>query len=266
MKAAINQYFSILRLADEPFVDLKQNDRGLRWTLILFLIIGLIASSGKWLNLNYELQRATYAEQIESLTEQSADLGMQIEQIGSDLTGVMAWLFADSLAQVATFFSRDLVEFGTNLVPMVIDLEPPIGVRSSRVLALAGDWFSTPFALLANSLLFIFTTLVVAKAWEGNGTLREHLSLMLLMIAPAFLLFFSYVTPQSSVLVFAVRPLSRLLTLVYMVWAVLIGLKALTVVHDFSWRTAIRVMATAVLVLYVIVPIVTVLVLAYLIA
>ena len=195
MKTAINQYFAILRLDEALFLDLKQRPNGLRWVLGLVLIVGLIAGSAKWLNLNYQLERATTAEQVELLTEQSGEIGAQIEQVGNDLTGVMAWLFADPLADVATFFGRDLVEVGTNLETRLVEVEPPIGVQSSRVVALVGDWLSTPFTLLASILIFVLATLVVAKMYDGHGTLRQHLSLMLLMVAPAVLLFFSYLSP-----------------------------------------------------------------------
>ena len=75
MKTALNQYFSILRLADEPFVNLMQDRDRVRWALALFLVMGLVAGSGKWLSLGYEIQRSTSAERIERLTERSADLG-----------------------------------------------------------------------------------------------------------------------------------------------------------------------------------------------
>ncbi|MEM7117070.1 MAG: hypothetical protein AAF614_31850 [Chloroflexota bacterium] len=265
MKAALTHYLAILHLADEPFAQIKQDPFGLRRALMLFLIVGLVASSAKWFNLNQELQQPTYAEQLETFTMQSANLGTQVEQLGNDLTGIMAWLFATPLETVATFLGRDVVEFGTRLGETAVQLEPPIGVRPSRVVALAGDWLGTPFSLLASWLLFAFVSLFVAKIAQGKAMLTQHLSLMALMIAPAFLLFFSYITPQSILISWALRPLSRLMTLIFILWSSLIGLKALIAAHDFSWQQAIGVLAVAALLLYIVLPVTLVLALAYLI-
>jgi hypothetical protein len=145
---------------------------------------------------------------------------------------------------------------------------PPLGVRLSRVIHALGDWLSTPFEIMARWAFFGFLLLIVAKLLGGTGTLRQHLTGLLLVGAPLFLLFFNYVPnvapamPVSFNLAFDL--FGRVLTIVAVAWAALILLKSMAVTHEFGmWRSLGAVALTWALI-YVIFPLVSFFTLGYL--
>lgn len=138
-------------------------------------------------------------------------------------------------------------------------LEPPLGVGFSRFLNLAGQWLSTPFALLAAYLPVALVALLMAKLLGGKATLKQHLVMMSLAIAPAVLLLLTYWVgnpPTGLTLITAtvVRFLSRFLVLVTIVWSLAILLKALAHAHEFSMWRAAGTLALTYVVLYVLLP------------
>ena len=130
MKTSISTYSAILKLEDTPFISLKQSTDRLRWALGLFLIVGLIAGSGKLFGINKQLRRLTYAEQIQVLTLQVESTGQQIERFGQGLTGFAAWLLAEPAQTVGQFLTNEGVEFGENLEESAVRFRTSSGSTS----------------------------------------------------------------------------------------------------------------------------------------
>ena len=87
---------------------------------------------------------------------------------------------------------------------------------------------------------------------------------MALMVAPAAFLFFAYASAQPLLLAWAFHPLRRLINLLVLLWAALIGLKALTVAHHMSWKQALQTMIGSAIFIYIFAPILLTIVIGYL--
>lgn len=144
---------------------------------------------------------------------------------------------------------------------------PPLGVRFSRFMHMFGEWLATPFVLLANWALFVLMLLVAAKLLGGSGTIRQHLTGMLVAAAPLVLLFLTYVPTVTPMLPLsfnlAFDYVGRILALVGIGWAALILLKSMSVTHNFTiWRAA----GAAVLawsMIYIVIPVFSFLAVGY---
>jgi hypothetical protein len=146
--------------------------------------------------------------------------------------------------------------------------QPPLGTRLSRFLHMVGQWLATPLDILARWAFFGFLLLIVAKTLGGTGTLRQHLTGLLLVGAPLFLLFFNFVPnvtpalPLSFNLAFDL--FGRVLTILAVIWAGLILLKSMSVTHEFSmWRSLGSIALTWALI-YVIFPLISAFAFGYL--
>ncbi|MCB0085214.1 MAG: YIP1 family protein, partial [Caldilineaceae bacterium] len=144
---------------------------------------------------------------------------------------------------------------------------PPLGVRFSRFIRMFGEWLATPFVLLARWAYFTLMLLVAAKMLGGSGTIRQHLTGVLVAAAPLVLLFLTYVptvTPMlSQSFDLAFDYVGRLLALVGLGWAVLILLKSMSVAHDFTLARAAGAVALTWSLIYVVTPVLSFLAMGY---
>jgi hypothetical protein len=262
MQTAWRKYNAILRLETEPFLAIKQAQDGLWWALKLFFVISLILGLGKWVALGEALGQATLAEQVQTLASQVERTGTQVEQAGANMTGLSEQLLGELIRGIGSFLTGDVTEFLTGLETQVIALEPPLGVRPSRIVKLFGDWLSTPFQLMANWLPFTLLVLVIAKLWGGQGTLREHLSLAALAVAPQLLAVLTYV-PPTSVMGIALGIFGQTLSLVAVIWSLAILLKAVAIAHEIELKKSALILIGAFVVLYIALPIALIMVPSY---
>ena len=260
MKTAWRKYNAILRLDTEPFLAIKQAQDGLWWALKLFFVIGLIVGLGKWADLG--LGRPTLAERVETVAGHVERAGTQIEQAGANMSGLSEQFLGGPIRGIGSFLTRDVTEFLTGLETGVIALEPPLGVRPSRIVKLFGDWLGTPFQLMANWLPYTLLVMVIAKLWGGRGTLRQHLSLTALAVAPQVLGVLTFV-PPTSVMGIALGIFGRTLSLVAAIWSLAILLKAVTIAHEIDVKKSALTLIGAFAVLYIALPIALFMVVRY---
>ncbi len=260
MQTAWRKYNAILRLETEPFLAIKQAQDGLWWALKLFFVIGLIVGLGKWADLG--LGRPTLAERVQTLSNGLGQAGTEIEQAGANMSGLSEQFLGGPIRGIGSFLTGDATEFLTGLETRVIALEPPLGVRPSRIVKLFGDWLGTPFQLMANWLPFTLLVMVIAKLWGGRGTLRQHLSLAALAVAPQVLALLTFV-PTSSVMGIALGIFGQALSLVATIWSLAILLKAVTIAHEIELKKSALTLIAAFVVVYIALPIAQIMVISY---
>ena len=138
---------------------------------------------------------------------------------------------------------------------------PPLGIRFSRFAYMFGEWLATPLALLARWVFFALLLLVVAKVLGGTGDLSQHVIAMLLVSAPFFLFFFTYVPDVTPALPFtfnlAFDYFGRALAVVGMAWSFLVLLKSVSVTHEFGMWRSLGVITLTWVTLYVLLPVVS---------
>jgi hypothetical protein len=146
-------------------------------------------------------------------------------------------------------------------------LEPPLGVRFSRLIHFLGRWLSTPFAVAVAYLPLALVAMIAARILGGRATLKQHLVAMALAVAPAVLLFLTYAgnlspgIPVTSAL--GIQLVGRVLGLIAIAWIVVILVKSLAVAHDFSYWRAIASLALAYVLMYAVAPLVALFSLGY---
>ena len=250
MQTAWHKYNAILRLETEPFLAIKQAQDGLWWALKLFFVIGLIVGLGKWATIG----QATLAEQVQTRASQVEEIGTQIEQAGANMSGLSEQLLGVPIRGIGSFLTGDVTEFLTGIENMVFSLEPPLGARPSRIVKLFGDWLGTPFQLMANWLPYTLLVMVIAKLWGGKGTLRQHLSLTALAVAPQLLAVLTFV-PPTSVMGIALGIFGQTLSLVAVIWSLGILLKAVAIAHEIELKKSALILVGTFVVLYIALPI-----------
>ncbi len=142
--------------------------------------------------------------------------------------------------------------FFTTLRTEAVNAQPVLGVRFSRAIRVAGDWLSTPLGLASNWLIIGLVLLLVARSLGGRGSVREHLTAMLLATAPAFLMVGLFipaiVTGPDLPMALAVHLFARLLALIGVIWAFILLVRTIATAHEFSnWRALGAMGLTAVL-------------------
>jgi len=137
-----------------------------------------------------------------------------------------------------------------------VNAQPILGVRPSRVIRLGGEWLSTPLEFAANWLLIALALLLAARSLHGKGSVREHLTAMLLATAPAILMVGLYVPPVAATagipIALALHLFTRLLALIGVIWGLILLVRTLATAHEFSnWRAIGAMALTAILVVVV---------------
>lgn len=244
MRSILNTYSGILQLRTETFVAIKQSKDGYWFALKLFTVVCLIAALGQWMGLETVLRQPILPEQF----QQIADLFEDIEQ---NLPDGMPQEMSEGLST----FAQEAVDFVTYVEERTASLAPPLGARPSRVINMFGEWLETPFALMANFLGFSLIVLLVVKLMGGKGSLPQHLSLTMLAIAPYVLGIVNYLPSNSIIMNFALGIFGRTLILLAGIWAIAILLKALSVAHDIELKSAVMALASAFVLVYLLVPV-----------
>jgi hypothetical protein len=216
------------------------------------------------------LQRAGLdAEQIQQVQTVRTQTSTVLTQISS-LIGLAAQApeaLRTLIAQVEAT-PAELRQLAADVRAEAVAAEPPLGTRPSRIVRLGGEWLSTPLRLANDWLLFALVLLVVVKLLGGRAPLPKHLGAMALAAAPLVLAVGLYLPNLDSTLSIAmsgaVHYYTRILAAIGLLWAALLLLRCLSVVHEISlWRAAGAVALTW-LTLYVLLPLAALLISGYL--
>jgi hypothetical protein len=239
MLAMWSAYWRILALSAEPMEVVKRASDGLWFSLRLFLLVALIAGLAGLSVIPEAVAPATLAERIDSLAR-------RIEESSPMAPKIFQGLLEEIIAAI------------DRVAAAVRSFEPPLGVRPSRIARLVGAWLERPLHLLASWFGLALATWLVARFMGGSGCAREHISLVLLAVAPlAFsvvLDLLSNVVTLDWVLVYAVWAVR----LALWIWSAAILARALTIAHRFPLDRAIAVLIVSALVFLLIIPALTV--------
>lgn len=241
MSSLWQNYWKILKLEPEPFDLAKQAGDGLWFALKLFAVVALIAGLGKLVALGQVLERPT-------LAQRAGNVAQGIEQRAN---GIRLPFFAAQVREVAQVFRS--VESALETI------QPPLGTGISRTLRLIGNWLATPFELLASWLGFIIIIWLFARFMGGQASITQHVSLLLLAVAPQVLTIINYMPLSTSVANAPAGILGRILSLAALTWSLVIVIKGLSVAHDVDHREAVKILAVFGVVMFVVLPIVGVL-------
>ena len=147
-------------------------------------------------------------------------------------------------------------------------LSPPMGTQPSRVFRQFGRWISTPFVVMSNYILMALVSMIATKLLGSKATLRQHLTAVLLASAPLVLLLPSLIPDTSPVTTIAtataIALVGRLLALIGLIWAGIILIKGIAVTHEFSWERATGSLVLTWLLVYVLLPLLSIFALSYL--
>ena len=241
MSSLWQNYWKILKLDREPFDLAKQASDGIWFALKLFVIVGLIAGLGKLAGLRQVLERPT-------LAERAGNVALAIEDSATNI----------QLPRLAAL-AGDVGEMFRSIESMLKTLQPPLGVGPSRTLRLVGDWLATPFEMLSSWLGFIIIIWLIARFMGGQASITQHVSLLLLAAAPQVLTIVNYIPLSPGVVNAPAGILGRILSLVALIWSVVIVVTGLAVAHDVEQRKAVKMLAVFVLLVFVVLPILSVL-------
>lgn len=165
MPSLWSAYPRILTLSPAPFEAVKDAKNGLWFSLRLFLLAALVANLAGLAAIPAELAPPTLAERVEGLAR-------RIEET----IPIFPWFLAGPLEELVAGIDR--------VAGQIQSFQPPLGARPSRLLRLVGAWLERPLDLLASWLGLALATWVVARFMGGKGSIRAHLSLVLLAAAP----------------------------------------------------------------------------------
>ena len=192
-----------------------------------------------------------------------AQLSATPEQVNGWITSLSttpAWV-GNLLAAISATPDR-LNNLAAQIRAELLQMEPPLGERPSRILRLGGQWVAAPLHYAADWLLFVLVLLVVAKSVGGKATLPQHLGAVALSAAPAIFFLFTYAPDMSSVLsvpmTAAIHYTGRILALIGVTWCGVLLLKTISVAHGIGmWKSAGVVVLTW-LTIYVLLPLATI--------
>jgi hypothetical protein len=218
-------FWRIITLRTPAYDAVKSDGLGFGTALRLFLAVGLFAALGQLLALQSVAQQKSIYEEM---TSAAASLQARAEgrflpqSIATPLSAAAQWL--GELAQV--------LKAG----------QPPLGKTLSQSLIIIGGWLASPFSALAVWLPAAVLLFICAKLLRGSGSMREHLSLVLLAFAPQVL----RIVGQFS-LVPALKSVAGVLAVVAFFWSLAILILALMRAHGFSAGRSVGTLALAIL-------------------
>jgi len=241
MPSLWQNYWKILKLDPEPFDLAKQAGDGMWFALKLFVIIGLIAGLGKLAGLGQVLERPT-------LAQRAGNVAVTIEEAAPEMR--LPWLAPrmDNIAEI--FYSIE---------SKLEALQPPLGVGPSRTISLLGNWLATPFEMLSGWLGFIVVIWLFARLMGGQAPLARHVSLLLLAAAPQVLTIIDYMPLSPGIVNAPAGILGRLFSLIALIWSLVIVVNGLAIAHDVERREALKIMAVFVVVIFVVLPVLSLL-------
>ena len=231
MSQFFSDYWKILKLDGQSMKRIGDDKSGLGISLKLFFLVAAIITLGGL---------------VSSLSSGPGGFGSRLDNLDAKLNQILGRRLPPSLENAITQLSDRVNEATAKLD----QFQPPLGKNASYIIRSIGNWLSELFLLLSRWMIACMAIFLVAKLFKGGGDLREHVSVLLLGIAPCILLVFS----SFSFVHFSLAAVGTLLSLAAVVWSVLIIIKGLRLVHDFSTGKAVLVLLTSFLVFVVLLP------------
>jgi hypothetical protein len=245
MQINLREYSNILQLDTETLLRFKYAPDGLVRALQMFFIVTLVAGLGIWLGLPVQLDRPVLYEVLSESPEKIAKPIGELATAAGEVTNELL-MKAETEAEAVS---------------------PPLGPRVSRVIRLFGQWLSVPFVIMSDWFFMVLVAMLVAKMLGGRATLGQHLTVVFLASAPLVLLLPAYIPDLSPVIpitfALGISIFSRLIAIVGFGWALLILIKGLELVHEFSWWRAIGILVLSWLTVYVLLPLILILIGGY---
>jgi len=209
-------FWKILTLDSGTYDGIKNDPRGLFTALKMFIVVGLILAIGQLTAISgIRQEKSVY----QGLDEAAAALETTVS--GSFIPTLISEpveAFAQSLTELA-----NVLESG----------QPPLGKQASQVIIVIGEWLASPFNQLAAWMAAAGFIFICAKLLGGQGSLREHMGLVLLAFAPQVLMIvgsFSFVP--------ALQPVAGVFVVAAYLWSLAILVVALRQAHMFSLARA----------------------------
>jgi hypothetical protein len=216
-------FWKILTLDPGTYSGIKNDPQGFATTLKVFAVVGLILAIGQLTALSGIFQQRTAYQEMQDAAarlQAAADGRFIPARVSEPLNA-----FAQTLSEVA-----GVLEAG----------QPPLGKPVSEAIMILGQWLGSPFALLAGWLVAGAFVFICAKILGGQGSLREHMALVLLAFAPQVL------TIVGSFSLFpSLESLAGILFAVACLWSLVILVVGLRNAHAFSTGRAVGTLVLA---------------------
>jgi hypothetical protein len=231
MTSILTDYWKILTLANEPYARVKESDIGFSFSVKFFLVLALLTSLGSLVALGSIAGEPNLAERL-------GQLSAQVQSMADSLPGFLSAPM-DEISSALGQISAGIVQF-----------QPPLGKSLSQAIRLVGEWLETPLTLLGMWMGAALGIWLIALLLGGQGSLRQHLSLLLLAFAPQILTFLNYVPSTNGIPGWV----DNLMWFIAAVWSLVIGVHALSVAHEMTAGKAFLVVVLSVLVFFVAIP------------
>lgn len=229
-------YGRLLMLNGESFEGLRRSNDGVLFAFKLFVVVGLFAGLGTLSGTRELLQTPTVAERAYQVAEGVSTWSGQLE-------GFVGGVAAGPALSITQWF--------TDLGATLESFEPLLGMQTSRVIRLIGEWLTAPLTLLAAWITALLPVLLVAKLMGAGGSLRALVAVLLVSAAPQILTVLgSFPLPEASVWSAA----ASVLQFVALFWGLAILVKGLSVAGGVDQRKAITILVVTGLVFYVLIP------------
>lgn len=239
MSAFLNTFWQVLILSNEPMDKLRENPASFWFAVRFFVLVTLVTGLGSLVGIKDAFQPG-FAERTSTAI---AEFNEQVENLPRFLS--------------ASF--EGLVDTLNSLDQSIQELQPPAGPTTSLVLRILGAWFSAPLVQLGNWLAAILTVWLIAVFLGHKGSLRTHISLMLLACAPLILTLPANIPASvwdSWGIGSAASWLLRFLGLVVLIWVIVIATRALAAAHQISYDQSFLTLLLAFVFVTVVVPII----------
>jgi hypothetical protein len=216
MTKILSIYWNVLTLAKEPFVSLKDREDSFWFALRFFLIIALLASFSSLLAFGSLSKEPALSSRLQ---QTATDIQNRIDRLPPMLRG--------PFQEIPT--ALDKVAGG------LAEYQPPLGRTPSLAIHLVGQWLTIPLELLSAWMSSALAIWLIARLLGGQGSLRQHFSLLLLAFAPQLLTFLNYLPPEIT----PSSLLSGVLNMVAWIWSLAIAVHALKIAHGFQSDKAV---------------------------
>ena len=266
----LRNYSNILQLDTATLLNYIHRPDGLTRALQFFFVVSLIAGIGVLFGIPVELERMVLVEEIDEAQAWNSNFAARIEPFLENSIPFISVPdeISASIGNAFVGASETFNEFLERIDDEAKLLAPPMGTRLSRVFRQFGRWISTPFVIMSNYIVLALVLMIAAKLLGGKATLSQHLTVGLLASAPLVLLLPSLIPDTSSATTFAtatsIALVGRLLALVGLIWAGIILIKRIAVAHEFSWERAAGSLVLTWLLVYVLLPLLSIFALTYL--
>ena len=263
----LRNYSNILQLDTATLLNYIHRPDGLTRALQFFFVVTLIAGIGFIIGIPVELERFILVDEINEAQAWNSNFAARIEPFLENSIPFIS-VPAEISATIGDAFiaaSETLNEIYQRIEDEARLLSPPLGTRPSRVIRQFGRWISTPFVVMSNYLVLALVSMIAANLLGGKATLRQHLTAVLLSSAPLVLLLLSLIPDTSPATTIAtataIALVGRLLALVGLIWAGIILIKGIALAHEFSWQRATGSLVLTWLIVYVLLPLLSIFVL-----